>query len=102
VWDGKVGWREAHKTADLHRTNEKAGRVARLFVAPLSAGLVVEETAEFARARGVLEFAQGFGFDLTDTFARDRELLADLFERVIGVHADAEAHAQDAFFAWRK
>jgi len=28
-----------------------------------------------------------------------RELLADFFQRVVGVHAEAEAHAQDALFA---
>jgi hypothetical protein len=29
----------------------------------------------------------------------NRELLPDLFRRVVGVYADAEAHAQHAFFA---
>jgi hypothetical protein len=31
-----------------------------------------------------------------------RELLADHFQRVFGVHADAEAHAQHAFLARRQ
>ena len=44
----------------------------------------------------MLELAQGLGFDLTNAFARHRELLADFFQRVVGVHADAEAHAQHA------
>ena len=39
---------------------------------------------------------------LADALARHRELLADLFERVVGVHADAEAHAQHALFSWRQ
>src|SRR3954463_8263653 len=60
---------------------------------------VVEEAPELARAAGVLELAQGLGLDLADAFAGHRELLADFFQRVIGVHADAEAHAQHAFFA---
>jgi hypothetical protein len=47
----------------------------------------------------VLQLAQRLRFDLADTFAGDRELLADFFQRVVGVHADAEAHAQHAFFA---
>jgi hypothetical protein len=44
----------------------------------------------------VFEFPQGFGFNLSDTLAGDRELLPDFLQRVIGVHADAEAHAQHA------
>src|SRR5579885_3306630 len=62
-------------------------------------GLIVQEGAELARARGVLQFPERLGFDLADAFARDRELLAHFFQRVIGVHADAEAHAKHALFA---
>jgi hypothetical protein len=40
----------------------------------------------------MLQFAEGLGLDLPDTLAGDAELLPDLFKRVIGVHADAEAH----------
>ena len=50
----------------------------------------------------MLELAQRLGFDLADALAGDRELLADLFERVVGVHADAEAHAQHALLARRQ
>src|SRR6185437_16880943 len=57
---------------------------------------VIQEAAEFPRARRVLELAQRLGLDLADALAGDRELLADFLERVIGVHADAEAHAQHA------
>jgi hypothetical protein len=64
--------------------------------------LVIEEAAELARARGMLELAQRLGLDLADALAGHRELLADLFQRVIGVHADAEAHAQHALLARRK
>ena len=40
------------------------------------------------------EFAQGLGFDLADTFTSDIELLAHFFQGMVGVHLDAEAHAQ--------
>ena len=50
----------------------------------------------------MLELAQRLRLDLADTFAGDRELLADFFERMVGVHADAEAHAQDTFFTRRQ
>src|SRR5918999_3588696 len=63
---------------------------------------LVEEAAQHARAARVLELAQRLGFDLANALARHRELLADLFQRVVGVHADAEAHAQHAFLAWRE
>src|SRR5690606_4324674 len=60
---------------------------------------LVEERPHLAAAARVLELPQRLGLDLADTLARDRELLADFLERVIGVHADAEAHAQHAFLA---
>ena len=50
----------------------------------------------------MLEFAQRFRLNLTNTFPRHGELLADFFQRVVGVHANAEAHAQDTFFARRQ
>ena len=37
--------------------------------------------------------------DLADAFPRYRELLADLLQRVLLIHADAKAHAQHPFFA---
>ena len=51
---------------------------------------------------GCLELPERLRLDLADTFARDRELLADFFERVIRVHADAEAHPEHAFLARRE
>ena len=45
------------------------------------------------------QFAQGFRFDLANALARDVELFADFFERVIGVEVDAEAHTQHFCFA---
>ena len=42
----------------------------------------------------MLQLAQRLRFDLADALSRHRELLADFFQRVVGVHADAEAHAE--------
>ena len=47
----------------------------------------------------MLQLPQRLRLDLADAFAGDRELLADFLQRVVGVHAYAEAHAQDAFLA---
>src|SRR5918992_3126842 len=59
----------------------------------------VEKAPQLARAARMLELAQRLGLDLADALAGDRELLADLLQRVVGVHADAEAHAQHALLA---
>src|SRR5215213_2114344 len=59
----------------------------------------IEKAAQFARAARVLQLAQRLRLDLADALAGHRELLPDLFERVIGIHADAEAHAQHALLA---
>src|SRR5690606_11265567 len=66
------------------------------------AGLLVEEAAQVVGARGVAQLAQRFRFDLADTLARYVELLADFFERVIGIHVDTETHAQYLGFACRE
>ena len=47
----------------------------------------------------MLQLAERFRLDLADALARHRELLADLFKRVVGVHANAETHAKDALLA---
>src|SRR5215472_18646170 len=62
----------------------------------------IEKAAELARAAGVLELAQRLRLDLAYALAGDRELLADLLQRVVGVHADAEAHAEHALLAGRE
>src|SRR5205814_2856162 len=64
--------------------------------------LPLEERAQLLRARRVAELAQRLRLDLADALARDVELLADLFERVVGVHLDAEAHAQHLRLARRE
>ena len=45
----------------------------------------------------MFQLAQRLGLDLANALAGHRELLADFLQRVIGVHADAEAHAEHAF-----
>src|SRR6202047_3194610 len=64
--------------------------------------LAFHEALEVARAPSLAQLAQRLGFDLSNPFARDGELLADLFEGAVGLLPDAEAHAQDLFFAWRQ
>src|SRR6185312_8489336 len=63
---------------------------------------VVEEAPELPAAARMLELAQGLGLDLPDALARHGELLADFLEGMVGVHADAEAHAQHALLARRQ
>src|SRR3989454_774116 len=48
------------------------------------------------------ELAQRLRLDLADALARDVELLADFLERMVGVHVDAKAHAQDFRLARRE
>src|SRR4051794_22042475 len=59
----------------------------------------VEEAPKLPRPARMLELAQRLRLDLADALARDGKLLADLFQRVIGVHADAEAHAEHPLLA---
>ena len=63
---------------------------------------VIEEAPELPASARVFELPQSLRLDLADTFARHRELLADFFERVVGVHTDAKPHAQHAFFTRRE
>src|SRR5712672_3134938 len=62
--------------------------------------LVIQEAPQLPRPRRMLQLPQRLRFDLPDTLSGHRELLADFFQRVVGVHADAKAHAEHAFFAW--
>src|SRR6516162_411039 len=50
----------------------------------------------------MLELPERFRLDLTDALARHREPLADLFQRVVLVNADAEAHADYTLLARRE
>ena len=47
----------------------------------------------------MLQFPQRLRLDLPNPFAGHRKLLANFFERMIRVHADAEAHAEDTLLA---
>src|SRR5690242_3822530 len=80
-------------------TKQKRRALAGRFAFQWFAKSVVEEASELAAARRVLQLAQRLGLDLADALAGHRELLADLFQGVVGVHADAEAHAQHALLA---
>src|SRR5215470_4142203 len=64
--------------------------------------LIIQKAAQLAAAARVLELAQRLGLDLADALARHRELLADLFQRVVFVHADAEAHTDYTLLARRE
>ena len=46
----------------------------------------------------MLQLPKRLGLDLADALAGDQQLLANFFQRVVGIHADAEAHAQHALF----
>src|SRR5438552_11101289 len=61
--------------------------------------LIIQKAPQLPRPARVFQLAQRLGLDLADALAGYRELLADLFERVVGVHADAEAHAQHPLLA---
>src|SRR4029077_17685948 len=50
----------------------------------------------------MLELPQRLCLDLADALAGHGELLAHLFQGVVAVHADAEAHTQYALLAWRE
>src|SRR5665213_1147958 len=47
----------------------------------------------------MLQLPQRLGLDLPNTFSRHAELLPNLFQSMVGVHADTKTHAQHAFFA---
>ena len=47
----------------------------------------------------MLQLPQRLRLDLPDPLARHTELLADFLQLVVGVHADAEAHAENPLFA---
>src|SRR5260221_14463792 len=56
---------------------------------------IIQKAPQLPTPRRMLQLAQRLGLDLADAFAGHRELLADFLQRVVGVHADAKAHAQE-------
>ena len=93
--------REGHKLASDGRTREPrkttSGSVVSRHPCPIPS--IIEEAPEHPGPARVLQLPQRLGLDLADALARHRELLTDLFQRVVGVHADAEAHAQHPLLA---
>jgi hypothetical protein len=79
----------------------KRRRTQRAAAVPLER-LIVQKAPELPAPAWMLQLAQRLGLDLADALAGHRELLADFLQRVIGVHADAEAHAQHALLARRQ
>src|SRR6476660_1345969 len=63
---------------------------------------IIQETPQLPRSARMLQLPERLRLDLADALARHRELLADLLEGVVGVHADAEAHAQHALLTRRE
>src|SRR6476619_735618 len=84
------------------RTVADADRLAPRLLRKNLPGSIVQEAPQLPAAARVLELAQRLRLDLADALAGYRELLADLLEGVVGVHADAEAHAQHALLARRQ
>src|SRR5207249_11602004 len=69
---------------------------------PVHERLILDEGLEVAPAQRVAQLAERLGLDLPDALARHREALADLFERVLPLFADAEPEAQDLLLLRRQ
>ncbi len=59
---------------------------------------LIEEAPELPGAAWMLQLPERLRFDLADTFARNGELLTNFLKRMVGIHADPEAHAQNTLF----
>ena len=66
---------------------------------PIYKSLIAQKAPQLPASARVLQLAQRLPLDLHDAFAGDRELLADLFEGVVGVHADAHAQYAIEFYS---
>ena len=64
--------------------------------------LLIEERPHLPAPRRMLQLPQRLRLDLPDPLPRHRELLPDLLQRVVGVHADAEPHPQHTLFTRRQ
>src|SRR5947209_13811520 len=76
--------------ARLHR--QRSSQTGRVQANTLLLCSIVQEAPQLTAPARMLQLAQRLGLDLADSFAGDGELLPDFFQRVVGVHADAEAH----------
>src|SRR6266852_8843776 len=83
----------AHAAADDRANTSERRTRRRSRSSAFAATSIIQKAPQLPRPARVLQFPQRLGLDLADALAGDRELLADLFERMVGVHADAEAHA---------
>src|SRR5580693_7057296 len=59
----------------------------------------IEERPQAMAAAGMAQLAQRLGFDLANALPRHREVLADLFERMLAAVLQTEAHLDDLLFA---
>src|SRR3984893_6927821 len=62
----------------------------------------LQEAPELLGARGMPELAERLGLDLPDALAGDREVLADLFQRVLAAVRQAEPRTQNLFVRRRE
>src|SRR5439155_9592771 len=65
-------------------------------------GLVLDEGLEVAPAQRMAQLAERLGLDLPDALTGDREALANLFQRVLALLADAEPEAEDLLLLGRQ
>ena len=70
--------------------------------AEASSGLRLDEALQLLRAARVAELAERLRLDLADALAGDLEVLTDLFEGVVALLADAEAHPEHLLLARRQ
>src|SRR5712692_2055158 len=94
-----------YPTGQSRRTHDREGEHApmrRRERCRRPASSIIEEAPERPGPPRMLELTQCLGLDLADALARQRELLADLLQRVVLVHADAEAHADYTLLARRE
>src|SRR5439155_5937372 len=62
----------------------------------------LHKASEFLAPARMAQLAERLGLDLPDALPRDREVLPDLFQRVVGILADPKALAQHALLARRE
>src|SRR6476469_4466880 len=103
---GFISKKWAHQDSNLERAGyEPAALTVELWArSSLShrLGAAFQKRLQLARPGRVAELAQRFRLDLADALARDREVLADLLERVLAAVAHAEPHLDHLLLARRQ